>query len=197
MKLDFLKTVQQLGPCGLRPIIEVLNDTYPIMAFSDWKNLAITLIDEGYATKKGNGQYMITPIGNEVIKKGQAFFDDDNDNEENHWKESSISPMAESQTKSPQKRAKSPEEKSESSMLANESSAVIQIKQKAKANSDIPTKASDQKCIRLPIKDSSAELKKMTIDDLLIVFTLGKEAETIIETRLSAFNFARKVASNE
>lgn len=58
-------------------------------------------------------------------------------------------------------------------------------------------KASDGLFINLPVKNSSTELNQMTIDDLLIVFTLGKEAETIIETRLQAFEFGRKAASNE
>lgn len=33
MKLDFLTSLQQLGPCGLRPVIDTLSDSYPVMVF--------------------------------------------------------------------------------------------------------------------------------------------------------------------
>lgn len=75
MKLDFLKTLQELQPCGLRPIIEPLNDTYPVMAFSEWKSVAIDLMDDGFVSRAGNGQYRVTPAGQEAIQKGAEFFD--------------------------------------------------------------------------------------------------------------------------
>lgn len=77
MKLDFLKSLSELGPCGLRPIIDTLNDTCPAMAFSDWKNLCLELIDEGFVVRQGNGQNLITREGKEAIAKGMSFFDDD------------------------------------------------------------------------------------------------------------------------
>lgn len=81
MKLDFLKSLQELQPCGLRPVIDTLSDSYPVMAFSDWKALSIELIDEGYVSKQGNGQYRVTPAGDEAVSKGAAFFADDADDD--------------------------------------------------------------------------------------------------------------------
>lgn len=81
MKLDFLKSLQELQPCGLRPVIDTLSDSYPVMAFSDWKALSIELIDEGYVSKQGNGQYRVTPAGDEAVSKGAAFFADDSDDD--------------------------------------------------------------------------------------------------------------------
>lgn len=81
MKLDFLKSLQELQPCGLRPVIDTLSDSYPVMAFSDWKALSIELIDEGYVSKQGNGQYRVTPGGDEAVSKGAAFFADDSDDD--------------------------------------------------------------------------------------------------------------------
>lgn len=82
MKLDFLKSLQELQPCGLRPVIDTLSDSYPVMAFSDWKALSIELIDEGYVSKQGNDQYRVTPAGDEAVSKGAAFFADDDAAEE-------------------------------------------------------------------------------------------------------------------
>lgn len=75
MKLDFLKSLAELGPCGMRPVIDVLSDTYPVMAFSEWKELCIDLIDEGYVQKMANGQYKLTPAGGEAIAKGALFLE--------------------------------------------------------------------------------------------------------------------------
>lgn len=77
MKLDFLKTLNEQQPCGLRAVIEPLSDSYPVMAFSDWKELAIELIDDGFVSKYGNGQYRVTPAGSEAIEKGAAFLEED------------------------------------------------------------------------------------------------------------------------
>ncbi|RAK01650.1 hypothetical protein [Aliidiomarina maris] len=75
MKLDFLKSLAELQPCGLRPIIDVLSDSYPVMAFSEWKELAINLIDDGFVSKMVNGQHKLTPAGQEAIEKGTAFIE--------------------------------------------------------------------------------------------------------------------------
>jgi len=76
MKLDFLKTLQEVQPCGLRAIIEVLDESYPVMAYSDWKELAVQLIDAGFIKRQGNGQYNVTPAGKEAIAKGKEFLED-------------------------------------------------------------------------------------------------------------------------
>lgn len=75
MKFDFLKTLQAVQPCGLRPIIEPLSDSYPVMAFSDWKELAFELMDGGFVSRQGNGQYRVTPAGAEAIEKGASFLE--------------------------------------------------------------------------------------------------------------------------
>ncbi|MRJ40787.1 MULTISPECIES: hypothetical protein [Idiomarina] len=213
MKLDFLTSLQQLGPCGLRPVIDTLSDSYSVMAFGDWKALAISLIDDGFVTQKGNGQYMVTPAGDEAIHKGQSFFDEaDVDDEpqadsaegdkeppalttatqahrpaaDHEWRRP-FSPKAPYQETG--KRTEEPKPK-------GEPAPVVQFKVE-QVNGGNQVKASDGLFINLPVKNSSTELNQMTIDDLLIVFTLGKEAETIIETRLQAFEFGRKAASNE
>lgn len=220
MKLDFLTSLQQLGPCGLRPVIDTLSDSYSVMAFGDWKALAISLIDDGFVTQKGNGQYMVTPAGDEAIRKGQSFFDEadaDDEPEPSNTHEDEKPPAIKAATKahrpaadhqwrrpfSPEapyqetgKRTKEPEPESKPTSVEREPAPVVQLKPE-QANSGNQVKSSERQFISIPIKDSSAELKQMTIDDLLIVFTLGKEAETIIETRLQAFGFGRKAASNE
>jgi hypothetical protein len=219
MKLDFLTSLEGLGPCGLRPVIDTLSDTYPVMVFADWKALAIELIDDGYVTQKGNGQYMITPAGVEAVQKGQSFFDevdaqddepeaDDIDDEPTTIKASPKAhrPAADHQWRKPfspkapyqetGKRAEPIEPKREQEAAKREPSAVVQLKPGDYYAGKISA-SQEREFIKIPMKDSSAELKQMTIDDLLIVFTLGKEAETIIETRLKAFGFERKAASNE
>lgn len=76
MKLDFLKTLQEVQPCGLRAIIEVLDESYPVMAFSDWKELSVQLIASGFIKRHNNGQYQVTPAGKEAIAKGKQFLED-------------------------------------------------------------------------------------------------------------------------
>ncbi len=75
MKLDFLKTLQEVQPCGLRAIIEVLDESYPVMAFSDWKELSVQLIDACFVKRMGNGQYTVTPAGKEAIAQGEEFLE--------------------------------------------------------------------------------------------------------------------------
>lgn len=82
MKLDFLKTLKEQEPCGLRAVIDPMSDTHPVMAFSDWKELANDLIDGGFVSRKGNGQYQVTPAGEEAIDKGASFLEEDEENEE-------------------------------------------------------------------------------------------------------------------
>ena len=71
--LDFLKTLQEVQPCGLRPVMDILDESYPVMAFSDWKELAIQLIDAGFVKRHNNGQYTVTPAGKENIAQGEEF----------------------------------------------------------------------------------------------------------------------------
>lgn len=75
MKLDFLKTLQEVQPCGLRAVIEPLGESYPVMAYSDWKELAVQLIDACFVKRLGNGQYTVTPAGKEAIAHGEEFLE--------------------------------------------------------------------------------------------------------------------------
>lgn len=75
MKLDFLKTLQEVQPCGLRAVIEPLDESYPVVAFSDWKELAVQLIDACFVKRMGNGQYIVTPAGKEAIAQGEEFLE--------------------------------------------------------------------------------------------------------------------------
>ncbi len=75
MKLDFLKTLQEVQPCGLRAVIEPLGESYPVMAYSDWKELAVQLIDACFVKRLGNGQYTVTPAGKEAIAQGEEFLE--------------------------------------------------------------------------------------------------------------------------
>jgi len=75
MKLDFLKTLQEVQPCGLRAVIEPLDESYPVMAFSDWKELSVQLIDACFVKRMGNGQYTVTPAGKEAIAQGEEFLE--------------------------------------------------------------------------------------------------------------------------
>lgn len=75
MKLDFLKTLQEVQPCGLRAVIEPLDESYPVMAYSDWKELAVQLIDACFVKRLGNGQYTVTPAGKEAIAQGEEFLE--------------------------------------------------------------------------------------------------------------------------
>lgn len=75
MKLDFLKTLQEVQPCGLRAVIEPLGESYPVMAYSDWKELAVQLIDACFVKRMGNGQYTVTPAGKEAIAQGEEFLE--------------------------------------------------------------------------------------------------------------------------
>ncbi|RUO44951.1 hypothetical protein [Idiomarina aquatica] len=75
MKLDFLKTLQEVQPCGLRAVIEPLDESYPVMAYSDWKELAAQLVDACFVKRLGNGQYTVTPAGKEAIAQGEEFLE--------------------------------------------------------------------------------------------------------------------------
>ncbi|NQZ03619.1 hypothetical protein [Idiomarina sp.] len=75
MKLDFLKTLQEVQPCGLRAVIEPLDESYPVMAYSDWKELAVQLMDACFVKRLGNGQYTVTPAGKEAIAQGEEFLE--------------------------------------------------------------------------------------------------------------------------
>lgn len=75
MKLDFLKTLQEVQPCGLRAVIEPLDESYPVMAYSDWKELAVQLIDACFVKRLGNGQYTVTPADKEAIAHGEEFLE--------------------------------------------------------------------------------------------------------------------------
>lgn len=75
MKLDFLKTLQEVQPCGPRAVIEPLDESYPVMAFSDWKELSVQLIDACFVKRMGNGQYTVTPAGKEAIAQGEEFLE--------------------------------------------------------------------------------------------------------------------------
>ncbi len=75
MKLDFLKTLQEVQPCCLRAVIEPLDESYPVMAYSDWKELAVQLIDACFVKRLGNGQYTVTPAGKEAIAQGEEFLE--------------------------------------------------------------------------------------------------------------------------
>ena len=75
MKLDFLKTLQEVQPCGLRAVIEPLGESYPVMAYSDWKELAVQLMDACFVKRLGNGQYTVTPAGKEAITQGEEFLE--------------------------------------------------------------------------------------------------------------------------
>lgn len=87
MKLDFLKSLQEQGQCGLRTIIEPLHDQYPVLAHSDWKEMAIELVDSGYIRQLSNSQYKLTPAGAEAINKGAEFINAvSEDNESKHAK---------------------------------------------------------------------------------------------------------------
>lgn len=241
MKLDFLKTLQEVQPCGLRPVMDILDESYPVMAFSDWKELAIQLIDAGFVKRHNNGQYQITPAGKEAIKKGEYFIDEaseQNDEEqpdpqdtassrpaldhpwraplspEKHAKKATsesereaevseanddtwmlkesekvLDPFAgtESRTDSQQKQSSdcdpAPEVKMDISgnLLHDFSWGLRAMKQQAEP--------SDGRIISLPVKDADQELAKMSVDQLLIVFNLGKQARNLIETRLREHSF--------
>lgn len=168
MKLEFLISLEQLQPCGLRPVIDTLSDSFPVMAFSDWKSLATDLIDDGYVSRMGNGQYQVTPSGSDAIQKGQSFF-------------SEITTDLEGSESKPIPAPKKPAPVQGDPITA------------PTTPQDKPVEAPSRKCehqfIQLPIKNSSAALKAMPIDDLLKLLDIGREAESIIIARLEAYGF--------
>ncbi len=209
MKLDFLKTLDQIGMCGLRRVIEPLEESCPLMSFSDWKELAVDLIDSGFVKRHGNGQYQVTPAGKEAITKGQAFFDElslENDETETTDDSSEKKIAAEIGVKESSDSKSAPEhpcpnsyppdnrllENGENSPEANSNAAKPEDPASDKESvNDNRTSAQHrtQEFIRLPTNNSDNELEHLTVDELLVVFNLGRKARDLIEQRLKAHSF--------
>ncbi|WP_286824068.1 hypothetical protein, partial [Idiomarina sp. UBA1919] len=208
MKLDFLKTLNDIGMCGLRRVIEPLNESYPLMSHSDWKELVIDLIDCGFVKQHGNGQYQVTPAGNEAIAKGQAFFDElsAEDDEEEAIENSSENSSAESNVINipaenkpaadhPWRKPLSPNNpllKDAKSGTKADNAATQQEPAPNKEphiDNETPAEHRESDFIRLPAKNSETELERLSVDELLVVFNLGRKARDLIEHRLKAHSF--------
>jgi len=209
MKLDFLKTLDEIGACGLRRVIETLEESYPLMSFSDWKELSIDLIDSGFVKRHGNGQYQVTPAGKEAIAKGQAFFDElssEVDGNEPTNDSSEEITGADTETKQPEKSKpasdhpwrepyskhnktlKDGESKSKANSNAAEAKDPISDKEPVFDNRTL-AEHRESDFIRLPTKNSETELELLSVDELLVVFNLGRKARDLIEHRLKAHSF--------
>ncbi|MAF76460.1 MAG: hypothetical protein CMF17_11535 [Idiomarinaceae bacterium] len=207
MKLDFLKTLQEVQPCGLRPVMEILDESYPVMAFSDWKELAIQLIDAGFVKRHNNGQYQITPAGKEAISHGLSFLDDALSNEQDSDELPDDKAESES-TNEPEKLASSKpasehpwrkplmtnnqiadnargKESNTKSVSEHESNTAS----KSHNNSVSPKCSGDSDFIMLPKTGADSELTKLSVDELLLIFNLGRSARDLIEHRLRKHSF--------
>lgn len=64
------------------------------------------------------------------------------------------------------------------------------LPEKAAPESELQGQRDTGESITVPLVNTSSELKKMSVDQLLVLFNIGAEAQSIIETRLRAFGFS-------
>lgn len=164
MKLDFLKTLQEVQPCGLRAVIEPLDESYPVMAYSDWKELAVQLMDACFVKRLGNGQYTVTPAGKEAIAQGEEFLEQALGNQQESEEPESNDIQAETVQAEPTSSKPSPEHPWRKPLLAsNPITEEVQRKEREQKEAN----ATNDSSMKFYAWTTKADLEKVGTDELL------------------------------
>lgn len=188
-----LKTAMKSGGVSLRKLQQLCCDNPEVVGYSqELRTVADALEELGLVKRYINGLYSTTKDGQKALK---------NRNVAELLANMSVElPAAPVQLK-PQPKAPAPKAEPE----PRQPEPVAQIKPEAESSGPVEAPPEDaeaveradnvfdigkrRRTINVPLEDTSAELKRMSVDDLLIIFNLGAEAETIIATRLKAYGF--------
>jgi len=172
MKLDFLKTLQEVQPCGLRAVIEPRGESYPVMAYSDWKELAVQLMDACFVKRLGNGQYTVTPAGKEAIAHGEEFLEQALGNQQESEEPESNDIQAETVQAEPTSSKPAPEHPWRKPLLAsNPITEEVQRKEREQKQAE----SANDSSMKFYAWTTKADLEKVGTDELLSRHQVLKE----------------------